>query len=301
MCCIVAKYFKGIGWVAAKNRDRNYVPDLSFPRKKSGDIEMLLMLDDVTKFTEGLNSNGVCVLTASLMVEDDEKEITVRSKTPSKDGSKIANALKLPTVREAVQYLVKTKLPGNTLVFDKDNCYLIEGTWKPGGYAEREYVYKVKKINNDETVCRTNHGILLPWAGYQQKEDDIPQSLSAISSRCRYKIGKWAVNTATTPEEMIDLMCKQVVDNPQLNALRMDYKGKEMRTTAQLMLSPGQKTLFLRPVASNINFDFWKMNKPDSSTWLEILSNRALYMSTRDLVKDKNDPDFPSALIHSTE
>lgn len=32
MCIIVAKYFDKVGWVGVKNRDRNYVPEISFKR-----------------------------------------------------------------------------------------------------------------------------------------------------------------------------------------------------------------------------------------------------------------------------
>lgn len=287
MCVVAARYFPGKGWVGIKNRDRNYIPDLSFPRKESKNVERLLMHDDITKFTEGLNDQGVCILTASLMVQDDEKEITKRSKTPSKDGTKIARALELTTVMEALRYLIKNKLPGNTLIFDKETCYLLEGTWKPGKYAERHYVYKARKIPRSETICRTNHGVWLPWAGYQEKPGDTSQTLSAISSHARYMIAQHVVNNAKTPEDLIDGLCKQYNENPQLNALRMDYKGKQMRTTAQLMLCPGEKTMYIRPVASNINFDFWKLNKPNSNTWIEILSNRALYQHTQ------GDPPFP--------
>lgn len=294
MCVVAAKYFPGIGFVGVKNRDRNYTPDLSFPRKQGQNTERLLMHDDITKFTEGLNNHGVCILTASLMVQDDEKEITKRSKTPSKDGTKIARALELPTVMEALRFLIKNKLPGNTLIFDRETCYLLEGTWKPGRYKDRHYVYKARKIPHNETICRTNHGIWLPWAGYQEKADDKSQTLSAISSHARYMIARHVVENARTPEDMIDGLCKQYNDNPQLNALRMDYKGKEMRTTAQLMLCPSEKTLYIRPVASNINFDFWKLNRPNSNTWIEILSNRALYQHT------KGDPPFPQ-LSHTQD
>lgn len=188
MCVVLAKYFPGKGWIGVKNRDRNYTPILSFPRKNGGDVERLLMHDDITKFTEGLNDHGVCILTASLMVQDDEKEITKRSKTPSKDGVKIAKALQMPTVMEALRSLIKNKLPGNTLIFDRETCYLLEGNWKPGKYAERQYIYKTRKIPHNETICRTNHGVWLPWAGYQEKADDSSQSQSAISSHARYLI-----------------------------------------------------------------------------------------------------------------
>ena len=127
MCVVIAKYFSGTGWVGVKNRDRNYVPDLSFIKVKNRNTEVLYFHDDITKYVEGMNDSGICVLSASLMVLDDEKEITVRSKTPSKDGIKLKKALRYPNVKAACMSLIKQKLPGNTLIFDKDNCYLLEG------------------------------------------------------------------------------------------------------------------------------------------------------------------------------
>ena len=35
MCVILAKYFNGIGWAGAKNRDRNYTPVLDFVEDNS--------------------------------------------------------------------------------------------------------------------------------------------------------------------------------------------------------------------------------------------------------------------------
>ena len=100
MCVVVAKYFDNVGWVGVKNRDRNYVPDLSFRKKKNKNTETLYFWDDITQYCEGMNDSGVCVLSASLMVLDDEKEITVRTKTPSKDGTKIKKALTFTDVKE---------------------------------------------------------------------------------------------------------------------------------------------------------------------------------------------------------
>ena len=99
MCIVIAKYFKGHGWIAVKNRDRNYIPELSFERLDHNGSERLLMQDNITKYTEGINQQGMGILSASLMVLDDEKEITVRQKTPSRDGAKINQALKLPDIK----------------------------------------------------------------------------------------------------------------------------------------------------------------------------------------------------------
>ena len=75
MCIVIGKYFKEFGWVAFKNRDRNYVPSISFSTEIKDDIEILRFVDDITKYTEGFNSHGIGILSASLMVHTDEKEI----------------------------------------------------------------------------------------------------------------------------------------------------------------------------------------------------------------------------------
>ena len=48
MCVVIAKYFSGTGWVGVKNRDRNYVPDLSFHKKQNKNTEILMFHDDIT-------------------------------------------------------------------------------------------------------------------------------------------------------------------------------------------------------------------------------------------------------------
>ncbi len=272
MCIVIAKYFAGVGWVAVKNRDRNYVPEISFTRKNHNNTERLLMVDDITKYSEGLNEHGIGILSASLMVLDDEKEITVRVKTPSKDGARINRALKLPDVKAAAMYLIKNELTGNTVVFDKETLYLIEGAVHNG-----KYHFKVQEVPHNQTVARTNHGIWLPWAGYQRSDNNQAETISRISSDSRLEIAEYVASQATTPYALIDGLCKTYVTEPQLNSLRTTHDRKKMRTTAQIMLIPGEHTMFFRPVQSELNFDFWKLNQPDHHTWVEILSNRVLW------------------------
>jgi hypothetical protein len=293
MCVVVAKYFDNVGWVGVKNRDRNYVPDLSFRKKKNKNTEVLYFWDDITQYCEGMNDSGVCVLSASLMVLDDEKEITVRTKTPSKDGIKIKKALKFTDVKAVAMSLIKQKLPGCTLIFDRETCYLLEGAWEPGGYEDEKYKYKIEEIPHDQTVARTNHGVWLKWAGYQYSHDDS-ETASAISSRSRLLIAEHVVKSAETPAQLIDLLTKKYVDNWQLNALRLTDEKKMMRTTAQLMLVPKELTMFVRPVQSNITFNFWKLNNDNSKLWVELLSNRVLR-------RGEEDPDIPTNLDHITD
>ena len=109
MCVAVGKYFPALGWVVAKNRDRNYDLAVSFDERTTEDgLDVLVYADDVTGYREGLNSNGVAVVSTALLVLDDEKEAEKeRERKLSKDGQKLNRALEFATAREAAQYLVK--------------------------------------------------------------------------------------------------------------------------------------------------------------------------------------------------
>lgn len=276
MCILVAKYFPEVGWCGAKNRDRNYIPDLCFKREDIEGLERLLYRDNVTQYREGLNDEGVCILSASLMVADDEKEVKEPNKSHSGDGEKISKALKLPTVAEATKFLIKEKLTGNTIIFDRDKLMLLEASKRKKTNGFDEYVFNVKAIPHSEAVARTNHGIELPWAGYQ-KTGSENERMSRKSSESRLKIARRVVENAKTPLALIDLLCGKYTEDPQMNALRTTTDRKKMRTTAQILLMPAERTMYVRPIQSDISFNFWKMDDPEADTWVEILSNRPLW------------------------
>lgn len=298
MCIIIGKYFDNTGWVAVKNRDRNYIPEISFKKKTSKGVEILYFWDDITQYCEGFNSAGVGILSASLMVKDDEQEIEKRTKEPSKDGKKIKKALTYPNVKAVAMSLIKQKLLGNTLIFDQYNMYLLEGSWLPGEYDDRKYDYKIKEIPKDQTIVRTNHGVWLDWAGYQRGEDK-KQTLSRISSESRLLIANDVVNKSNDPEDIIDGLTLNYTSNGQLNPLRTTTEKKKMRTTAQIMIIPKEKTMYVRPVQSHMSFNFWELNDPKQQTWIEILSNRVLYMNLKDN-DPENDPPFDHKLSHNS-
>ena len=277
MCIIIGKYFPDIGWVALKNRDRNYVPEISFKKKMKDGMEILYFWDDITQYCEGLNSSGIGILSASLMVMDDEKEIDTRAKTPSKDGIKIKKALTFSTLKEVVDSLVKQKLPGNTLIFDKNTMVLLEGAWEPGEYKNKKYDHVLKVIPKDEIIVRTNHGVLLDWAGYQRKKDDKSQTLSRISSESRKEIAEQVAKESKTPDAILDGLIHDFMHNGQLNPVRTTNARKKMRTTAQLLIIPSELTMKIRPVQSKLIVDLWDLNKQNSKTWVEILSNRIFF------------------------
>lgn len=298
MCIVIGKYFEEHGWVAIKNRDRNYIPEISFKKKTSDGVEILYFWDDITQYCEGFNSAGIGILSASLMVLDDEKEITVREKAPSKDGGKIKKALQYPDAKAAAASCVKQKLPGNTLVFDSEHMILIEGAWTPGGYKDGKYEFKMTEIPRDEVVVRTNHGVGLKWAGYQRDLNNDGQTMSRISSECRRIIAIKVTEAASTPEEILDNLTKDYTGDGQLNALRTTTEKKKMRTTSQIMIIPKEKTMYVRPVQSHMSFNFWELNHPKQQTWVELLSNRVLYLNTKGMGEK---PPFVNRLDHNSD
>lgn len=276
MCIIVAKYFPETGWVGAKNRDRNYVPELSFEREDIKGLERLLYRDNITQYREGLNDDGVCILSASLLVIDDEKEIKEPNRSHSKDGNRISAALKCKTVKEAAKSLIKSKLTGNTIIFDKENLILLEASNRSGKDGKMEFVFTAKNIPKTETVVRTNHGIELPWAGYQSAGKE-GEKLSRKSSESRLKFAEDIAKEAKSPQAILDLLCKNYDEDPQMNPLRMTTDEKKMRTTSQILMIPAERTMYVRPIQSSIVYNFWKMDDPEADTWVEILSNKPLW------------------------
>ena len=283
MCVILAKYFDGIGWAGAKNRDRNYTPVLDFVEDNSHDVQRMKMHYQVTGYKEGINNHGISILNTSLDVYDDESEVEAGATESSPDGKIIAEALLQHSVVDAVKILIKHKLGGCTIVFDRDELYLIEASDWDG---QRPFEYIVKKIPNTETVARTNHGIWLPNSGYQRKDNNRSETMSRISSESRLALAEAVVATAEEPEDLVDGMCQVYLKNPQLNIMRTSTEQKKMRTTSQQLCVPQEKTLYCRPVSSHLQFDFWGLNQPDTDVWVEILSNRALWQNTQ------GDPPF---------
>jgi len=283
MCIIVAKYFPGTGWAGAKNRDRKYTPELDFIEQEKDGVGRMMMHDLVTGYMEGINSNGISILNTSLDVFDDEPDVTAGKTKNSPDGKIIAEALLQSNVKNAVKLLLKHKLVGCTMVFDQNTMYLIEASDQDG---TRPYRYYVKKIPNDEIVVRTNHGLWMPWSGFQRSSKNKQEVLDRISSEARFLQAQAVVENATKPEDLVDGLCQVYINHPQLNIMRTSTEANKYRTTSQQLCVPKEKTLYCRPVSSHVKFDFWGLNQPNNNVWVEILGNRELWQNT------KGDPPF---------
>lgn len=280
MCIIIGKYFEELGWIGIKNRDRNYVPEISFKRIDNEGNEILYFWDNITQYCEGMNSYGISVLSASLMVRDDEKEISVRSSTPSKDGIKIKKSLEYTNIGDVVDSLIDQKLTGHTIIFDQDNMYILEGAWRKGQYKSQGFDHVLHKLNPNDTIVRTNHGIELTWAGYQH-DNSKAHCMSRLSSENRKNYAELSVESSTSPFDILDNLTIDYTGDGQMNPTRTSTQYKKMRTTSQTLIIPKNKTLYVRPIQSKLEFDFWEMNDSIHQTWVEILSNRVLYQNLK--------------------
>ena len=74
--CIVVGGRASGGHVLGKTRDRNYSPRVNIVRELTDDgIEIVYMHDLDTDYMEGMNSNGIGVVNAALLVGKDEKAV----------------------------------------------------------------------------------------------------------------------------------------------------------------------------------------------------------------------------------
>jgi hypothetical protein len=277
MCIILAKFLPDLGWVGAKNRDRSYYPVINIKKSRNNGIERILLWDETTKYTEGLNENGVSIISSSMATVSDEKGVNTthegtRSDYTSPDGKKIRNALLERNCLAALESLIKHELTGHTFVFNADRCWLLESSHRNG-----EFVHKVEEISKDHQCVRTNHGILLPWAGYQRVPGDPSHSRKRVSSEVRKIKAELGLNNARTLDECMECILDHSDSNPQLNPCRLDDRSGYISTSGQVGLVPSQLTLYYRPVWSGITFDYDKLNNKEDKCFFEVLSQRPLH------------------------
>lgn len=289
MCVVAVKYFDGVGFVGSKNRDRNYLPSIQIVQSNRTGVQRLYIDDLKSRYTEGLNEFGLCILSASLSVKSDEKEADKvdayqrKRNDPgfmSPDGKTIRDALLLKSPIKAINLLVQKELAGCTIVFNSDECYLLEGGFtvkKEDATKEnpREYIYKVVKVK--DMIVRTNHGILIPELGYDSNAEDPYFKHSRKSSEMRLKYAKASVAKNENALDMLDAISVSPDKDTFMNPVRTGDPAKgDMVTTGQLMLVPKDRTLHYRPLFSEVQFKYSKLNGPEAKTFFEIISSKKL-------------------------
>ena len=291
MCVIAVKYFKESGWVGAKNRDRNYLPNISIVQSNRKGLQRLFIDDELTRYTEGLNEHGVCILSAALSVKDDEKEgdkIEPGQRDDgymSPDGKTIRIALYEKSPSKAVKILRDRKLAGATIVFNERECWILEGGFnvrKEDATSDnpRVYIHKMERLENKSGnfIVRSNHGELMPELGYQKNNGDAEKDEARESSEKRRDYAFKEVKKCKGPLEMMNSIAIRDADkNPFFNPVRVGDPDKgDMVTTGQMMLVPADRTMHYRPLYSEIAVKYSTLNGPKAKTFFEIISSREL-------------------------
>jgi len=130
MCVIVAKKVKlknadsdVENWFLYKVRDRNYAPEYELEVLESKNTETLFLTDQGTTWSEGVNSNGLMIVSAALDngadFEDNGQSSDGDNKYDfSQQTNVIKDAMTKTTVKDAVKTIVDGKFVGTTFISD---------------------------------------------------------------------------------------------------------------------------------------------------------------------------------------
>lgn len=243
MCIAVAKYFKGTGWVLAKNRDQDYVSTVSFKDEPAPIVgEVMTLFDHDTGYQEGMNHAGLVIITTSLtpiILEETDKE----------DGKNIRKALGMRTPDEAAKFLVGKKMTGHILVATPEKLIHIEAAKRDQGRGP--YESKMRVVPKTETVVVTNHGLALPWAGFQYRVSKN-QDIWRQSSEKRLAAATKEVAKAKDAAHVLDALASKVDDDLQMNVFRVEGKPRQMRTIFQWAFVPSESLVLIRPIQTKI-------------------------------------------------
>jgi len=222
--------------ILAKNRDRMYAPELEVIHELVNGVEVVYMHDLLTDWSEGMNSNGIGIVNASLMVVFDEKEGDKakdnarqgKTSKPSYDGFKIRTALAKSKLSQALRSVISFKgedekdigVKGMTIVSNSKHSFVVEMTSK--------HLPSIKRIDDAELVTRTNHGIEYPEAGYTS-------GIKRHSSVSREQIAYDKLKALSSKEDVLDALSRQHTTDKFMNPYRRDNSYK-MATSSQVMM-----------------------------------------------------------------
>jgi len=262
MSLIGAKFLQKEGWILLKNRDQNIKPNIRIRKSQRKNIERLYLWDDLTSFTEGINEFGVAIISA---ISNDDIQIakdnlkkrkgelsTNIKKFYSPDGLSIRKALFEKSARKAVKKLVEFSVVGTIIVADFNECFVLESTLENNNYS-----YDINQIPNGTVVVK---------------------STDEINEKSQKKIKKLVklLNFAKDFESVLDVFSTKNNIDSELNPLIFSKVKNAIKTTAQIILCPLEKTLHFRPIWANSVYNIEMLNTIEGKTFFELVSTRKL-------------------------
>ena len=228
-CIIVGGQASGDN-VLVKSRDRNYDANVKIVRDLTDDgIEIVYMVDLDSGYVEGMNSEGIGIINATLDIEDG-KEADVAQ--PSNSGPRIRKCLSNKNISSAIDDILNFEggVEGHTIVATPKVMYAIE---HPGGeYIDTSEKNTVTELPMDGSFdVFSNHGEKIPSAGYTVQSE--PKHYQ--SSLLRQKQAEQALVDEEDFEKIPILMAKQNFKPSSLYNMRRDVP-KGMRTVSQVAM-----------------------------------------------------------------
>ena len=327
MCVIMAKKYKSNSsnsskWFLYKIRDRNYNPIYKLKVKNNKNIETLFLTDHINKWSEGINSNGLMIVSAALDNHSDFEDNTRSSDISSihkKNKSAMItlnNAIESSNIEEAKKILIDNRFVGTSFISDGDNLIILEIYVKDESYnreikllgskieklSKAEQIIEVMKgikdsdydiahqeVKNDITVIRTNHGKLLDKAGYQKKDKD---KKGYTSSMFRYKITKEAIEKLDNihPIEILTILKnlkgieKESQNNPIRAKVDLDKDGKQPYYSTTIIMLTSTGSMFAVPLEDDIDEDSkLRLKKDRKVNFILLPKNLSLFESFKSI------------------
>lgn len=298
MCVIAARKLKlknsnKENWFLYKVRDRNYSPVYELDVEKKNGIETLFLTDQATAWSEGINSEGLMIVSAALDNHSDLDDNGQSSGDKPATGGQIEKtetlrkAMSADSIEKAEKILVDNRFIGTSFISDGDDLIILEIYVNDEAYQREiekhdkkelekmqivDQVYKVMegitkkdydvashKVKKDKLAVRTNHGRLLDDAGYQSDDEDTS---GWTSSMLRYKHSYNALNKLPDDSHPFDVLTslknltnveKKGGNNPIRPKLKKDKNGSMPYYSSTIVMLTPTGTLFAIPLDSEID------------------------------------------------
>jgi len=263
LCVIIAKKINNI-WNLFKLRDRKYDPKYIIKDYNVNNIELTYLLDKKSKWLEGINSNGITLVSAAL---DNHADASITNnaensskadklfqeylkKTNQRNYEILKRILRQPNIEDALNVLVESKFIGNTFLTDGNKLYSIEiaipqakllqykeenDEFKDLSFKE----FKAKIMNNlseddfkvsvvdssdKELLVKTNHSIRLRNLGYVKGQKGYKSSVKRREIVISYMKKLKNLSTEEIVYQLYNLDLPKIHYNPEYRPLRTKEK-----------------------------------------------------------------------------
>jgi len=266
MCVIIAK--KNDTWKLFKFRDRGYDPKYIIKDYNVNNIEITYLLDKKSQWIEGINSNGITLVSAALDNHSDSSIGNTNNsnelfrqyikKNNHRNFEILKRVLRQHTIEEALEVLVDSKFIGNTFLTDGYKLYSIEIAipqskllkyketedfkdldWKSfkakimQGLDENDFKVSVKDFSNKRFVVKTNHSVELKNLGYIKGQKGYKSSIK------RREIVKSYIKNLSNNLSIEDILYQ--LTNLDMPKYSKNPELRPLRTKDKLNLSKSQK------------------------------------------------------------